>query len=103
MEQTITATDARIHFGRVLRQVAKGGQRIIIERAGRPKAVILSIAEYERLQAAQQKEGWRVALERAIRVGAMIKARRGGQPVTPPEEVIRQAREERYEQLAHLR
>ena len=41
MEQTMTATHARIHFGEVLRRVAKGGHRIIVERAGRPQAVIL--------------------------------------------------------------
>ena len=47
MEQTIAATHARIHFGEVLRKVAKGGHRIIVERAGRPQAVILSIIEYQ--------------------------------------------------------
>jgi len=52
MEQTMTATHARIHFGEVLRKVAKGGHRIIVERAGRPQAVMLSVSEYERLRAA---------------------------------------------------
>ena len=45
----------------------------------------------------------REELERAIGVGARIAARRGGQPLTAPEEVIRQAREERDAQLTGLR
>jgi prevent-host-death family protein len=51
VEQTITATHARIHFGQVLPKVAKGRHGIIVERAGRPKAVMLSVSEYERLRA----------------------------------------------------
>ncbi len=47
MEQTMTATHARIHFGQVLPKVAKGGHRIIVERAGRPQALIISIPEYQ--------------------------------------------------------
>jgi prevent-host-death family protein len=102
MEQTMTATAARIRFGEVLRRVAEGGQRIIVERAGQPQAVIISVAEYEWLKAVRQ-EGWQKALERAIQVGHKIQARRGGQPLTPPEEIIRQGREERDAQLTGLR
>ena len=51
MEQTMTATHARIHFGEVLPKVAKGGHRIIVERAGWPQAVMLSVSECERLRA----------------------------------------------------
>jgi len=47
----MTATHARIHFGEVLPKVAKGGHRIIVERAGWPQAVMLSVSECERLRA----------------------------------------------------
>jgi hypothetical protein len=57
---------------------------------------------HEQLQPTHQREGWQEALERAIQVGARIKARRGSQPLTPPEEVIRQVREEREAQFANL-
>ncbi len=57
----------------------------------------------EQEQPALQREDWQAALERAIQVGIKIKPRRGNQPLTPPEEVIRQAREERDEQLTNLR
>ncbi len=51
MEQTMTATHACVHFGEVLPKVAKGRHGIIVERAGRPQAVMLSVSEYERLRA----------------------------------------------------
>ena len=51
VEQTMTATHARIHFGEVLRKVAEGGQRIVLQRAARSQASILSVSEYERLRA----------------------------------------------------
>lgn len=101
MEQKVTATEAGLRL-EVLRRAAEEGQRIIVEWAGQPQVVILSLAEYERLKATQ-REGWQEALEQAIQVGAGIQARRAGHPLTPPEEVIRQCREERDEQLTNLR
>ncbi|MBC8254446.1 MAG: hypothetical protein H8E35_10460 [Ardenticatenia bacterium] len=41
VEQTMTAIHARIPFGEVLPKVAKGGHGTIVERAGRPQAVML--------------------------------------------------------------
>ncbi len=102
MSSMVSATEARIHFGELMRRAVEGQEPIIVERDGKPHVVLLSIAEYERLQAARQREGWGEALERAIQIGARIKVRRGGQPITPPEEVIRQTREERDGQFADL-
>ena len=53
----------------------------------------------DELKQSQRREDWREALARVLRVGASIKARREGQPLTPPEEVVRQAREERDARL----
>lgn len=47
---TISATEARIHFGDVLKRV-ENNETITVERGGHPKAVILSINEYKRLRA----------------------------------------------------
>jgi len=103
MKRVVSATEARIHFGELMRRVVESREPVIVERGGDPQVVVLSVAEYERLRAAQQRESWQEALERAVKVGAKIKARRGGQPLTPPEEIIRQVREERDAQLADLR
>ena len=44
----LPATEVKNRFGRVLREVARSGGPIYVERAGKPVAVILSIREYER-------------------------------------------------------
>lgn len=100
MERTISATEARVHFGELLRRVVEEGQPVIVERGGKPQAVVLSLAEYERLRAHDTKERRHDLLARIERLAEEISARRDGLPLTPPpEEVIRQMREERDEQL----
>ncbi len=103
MERRMTATEARIHFGEVMRRVVEQGEQVIVERDGRPQVVIVSVAEFERMKTGQQQEDWEEQLEQIIALGARIRARRGGQPLMPsPEEVIRQMREERGAQLTGL-
>ncbi len=50
MTTALAATEVKNRFGRVLRQVTKSGDPIIIERDGKPVAVLLSIDAYESLQ-----------------------------------------------------
>lgn len=50
MERKMTATDTRIHFGEVMRRVVEQGEEIIVERAGLPQVVILSVDTYERMK-----------------------------------------------------
>ena len=103
MEQKITATNARIHFGEIMRQVTEEGEPVIVERSGKPQVVIMSVEAYEKIKAVQQQVGWQETLAQAIQVGARIKARRDGQPLTPPEDVVGQVREERDAQIDDLR
>lgn len=103
MEHKVTATDARIHFGELMRRATEGGEPVIVERAGRPQVVIMSVDAYEKMKAAQQQMDWQETLAQAIQVGARIKARRGGEPLTPPEDIVSQMREERDAQLDDLR
>jgi prevent-host-death family protein len=99
MKSVIGATEARVHFGELMRQVTEKGQAVVVERDGRPQVVVLSVAAYERLRAAAGRASWEDALERAAEVAAVIAAHRGGQPLPPPDEMLREAREERDEQL----
>ncbi len=46
--RTLSATEVKNRFGQVLREVAKSGGPIFVERDGKPVAVILSIRKYER-------------------------------------------------------
>ena len=103
MKHMISATEARIRFGELMRQAVETQEPIVVERGGKPHVVVLSIATYERLQATHGDDRWRAGLERAIQVGARIRARRSDRPLTPPEEIVHRAREERDAGLAHLR
>lgn len=47
--KTVSATDAKHRFGGVLREVNQTGEPIVVEKDGKPVAVILSMEAYERL------------------------------------------------------
>ena len=101
-ERVVTATEARVRFGELMRRVVEEQETVIVERAGKQQVVVLSVAEYEHLRTARRKEDWRQVLQQAIELGDRIRARRGGRPLPPAEEVIREMREERGEQLEQL-
>jgi prevent-host-death family protein len=52
---TITAMDLRRGAGTFLDRVAYRGERFIVERAGKPKAVLVSVAEYEQMERLRQE------------------------------------------------
>lgn len=99
MERAISATEARIHFGALMRRVVERDESVIVERGGKPEVVVLSIAEYKRLRT-QNRGDW---LERADRLREQIQAKLGNRELLPSEEVIRQMREERDAHLMDLR
>ncbi len=45
----VTALHARANFGKLLRRVEDEGRSLVIEKRGRPRAVLLSIRDYVRL------------------------------------------------------
>jgi len=101
MERRISATDARIHFGELMRDVVDRQQAVVVERSGEPHVVVLSVDQYQRLIAArEEQEDWRELVSQARE---QVRTDLGGRELTPPEEVLRQVREERDEQLAALR
>lgn len=103
MKRVVSATEARIRFGELIRRVVEEGEPVLVERGGKPYVVLLSVEEYERLKAAQKKETWRETVKEILRLGTRIKSRRKGEPLTPPEDIIRELREERDAQLSRLR
>jgi len=101
MERQMSATQARVNFGEVLRYVSTEQQPVIVSHAGKPQAVVIAIEEYERLKKAGQPEpDWRIVLNQALRLGETIHARRRGEALPDPAEVLHQIREERDAQLA---
>jgi prevent-host-death family protein len=95
MKYTVSATDARIRFGEIMRRAKKGP--VIVERGGKPEVVVISKQHYDELVSAAPQPDWR---EQLAETHALIRARYGDREIEPtPEEIIRQGREERDEQL----
>ncbi|RLD96632.1 MAG: addiction module antitoxin [Aquificota bacterium] len=93
MEKKLAATEVRVRFGEILKRVSQG-EKIIVERAGTPLAVILSIEEFRRLQT-QDKEGSRK--EQLHKIEALRKNLKG--PVPDAVELIDHSRKERENAL----
>ena len=96
MERVVSATEARIHFGELMRQAVENQEPVIVERGGKSHVVVISIDEYERLLRGQQAEDWKNVVAQAR---AQIQAELGERELPPPEEILRQIREERDAQL----
>lgn len=93
MTKTMSATEARTHFGAVLRGVTERGETVIVERGGKPRAVVLSIDEYRRLQASDgPQEDWWSLVEQAQE---RFKREWGDRPMPDIVQIINDAREER--------
>jgi prevent-host-death family protein len=45
----ISATEARVHFGKVIEEIQAGSEPIVVEKSGEPVVIMLSPAEYYRL------------------------------------------------------
>ncbi|MGI8925087.1 MAG: type II toxin-antitoxin system Phd/YefM family antitoxin [Tepidiformaceae bacterium] len=50
MRRTVTALDARRRLGELLESVYHRGDEVIIERAGKPMAVVIPAARYEAME-----------------------------------------------------
>jgi len=96
--KTISATEARIRFGELMRQVVDRHEPITVERNGKPSIVLLSVSEYERLQNKKQQE-WESLLSQAHN---LIRRERSESPLPPVEDIIREMREERDEKFLDL-
>jgi prevent-host-death family protein len=100
MERVVSATEARIRFGELMRQAVETQEAIIVERGGKPQVVVLSMEEYERLLRGERRHEWRELVQGAR---AQIQADLGGRSLPGAEEILRQVREDRDEQLLAMR
>ena len=64
----VSALRARANFGRILQRLENERQSLVIEKRGRPRAVLLSISNYVKL-AAPEPEILRIIGEASIRKG----------------------------------
>lgn len=100
MGRVVSATEARIRFGELMRQAVENHETIIVERGGRSHVVVMSVEEYERLLKRQQEGDWKELVHGAR---AQIQAELGDRTLPRPEEILDQIREGRDEQLLGMR
>jgi prevent-host-death family protein len=103
MKKTVTATEARVRFGEIMQIAEDTNEPVIVERGGSPKVAIVSMELLHEFEHARNgtaaKPHWEILLEQAHE---QIR-RSGNVPLNPPpDEVIRQMREERDAQLTNL-
>ena len=48
-KSALSATEARIHFGEVIKRAYVGGEHLVVEKGGIPVVVILSFPDYAQL------------------------------------------------------
>ena len=100
MGRVVSATEARIRFGELMREAVQTNEAIIVERGGKSYVVVLSVEEYERLVKQQRRADWK---ELADAARAQVKADLGGRTLPPPEEILKEAREGRDGELLDMR
>ena len=112
MTTRIKAAELHQRVGDVLAQIRYTGERVIIERRGKPVAAIISMEDLERLQASSNqasptgeyrkrtRQEQLATLERASAVRRLIAAERKGEPLPDSAKIIRQMREERARRVA---
>ncbi len=80
--RTVSATEARVHLGEMIRAVNEDGQDIVIEKAGRPEVVMISVKDYEafrRLSPRPEPQDW---YERMMELQREIAAEWKGPPLS---------------------
>jgi prevent-host-death family protein len=100
IERTVSATEARVHFGELLDAVAEKGDAVIVERAGRPLAVVVSIDEWRRRRSTDAGGRW-TGVDEMMRAHWAYMREKYGDTLNDIDwaEEIRAGREERDEQI----
>ena len=106
--ETMNVVEARRSFSEVMARVAYAGQRVVIERKGRPMMALISIADLHRLEAWEQaatdvSARRQAALAAAAAARAAIRAERDGVPLPDSSEPLAHLREERVHEPDDLR
>ncbi len=103
--------EMKVSIGRVKRdisdlvnRVAYGGERVVLTSRGKPKAVLISLEDYDRLKAGPSGDSarWQAWLAESDQLNARVMARRQGQPLDL-DEIWSQAREDLEERDDRLR
>ncbi len=84
MDATVPIGEVKRDISELVNRVAYGGERIVLTSRGKPKAVLISIEDYARLQAQGQSDTdrqWEAWLHQAHDLSQRILRERGGVPL----------------------
>jgi prevent-host-death family protein len=101
----VNMAEAKNRLSEIVNRVAYGGQRIILESRGKPKAVLVSVEDLALLETLAEAKSerlarWRETLAEADTLCEEILARRGGEPLSDSAEDLREIRERRLYELS---
>lgn len=94
MQKTISATQARIHFGEIMRQAKVGP--VIVERGGKAEVVVISKKAYDQLIASTTQTDLQKKIDE---LHNRIRIELAGRSLPDFTEIIRKGREERDDQI----
>jgi len=83
-ETRVPIGQAKRDISELVNRVAYGDEKVILTSRGKPKAALVSIADYERLRREQVNERlayWQAWVAESAKLSAEILARREGQPL----------------------
>ncbi|MFH1176343.1 MAG: type II toxin-antitoxin system Phd/YefM family antitoxin [Acidobacteriota bacterium] len=103
MDRAVSATEARVHFGEMLDEVERSDGPIVISRAGRPVAVVLSFDSYQWLAERQRSATMTRALEEAVAVRELTATEYGATSGLSIDEALAAERRERDDSTSGLR
>jgi len=75
MVRTISATEAKVNFGSVTRQVVDTDEPVIVESHGQPTVAIVPVDQLDRLRELEAQDRKRIALERIRQLQVEVSAR----------------------------
>jgi prevent-host-death family protein len=108
MMDTVSVVEARKKFSDLMARVAYAGQRIVVERRGKPMVAWISIEDLHQLEKLEKGAGpVRVRRQAALALAAAsrqrIRAERGGVPLPDSTDVLTRLREGRIHEFANMR
>jgi prevent-host-death family protein len=74
MPRTVSSSEAQNNFGAMLQWTEEQGEEIVVERRGKPAAVIISYDEYTEIVRLRQEERKRQALSAIRQARAEVRA-----------------------------
>lgn len=108
MEHVVTVVEAKRSFSDLMGRVAYAGDRLVVERHGKPMIAWISYDDLQRLQQLEQQDALRrdgrlAALAQAEQARTRIASERSGVALPDSADVLNTVQEERIDDLADLR